>query len=574
MKRLADSPDLAGLMRAALARHAEQRLPEAEALYRQVLLVDPDHPKALGLLALLISDGPDPQAAEAMLLRHLVVCPESGPSLHGLGRLRARQGHDEAAVDLFARAALVLPDLAPIQNDLGASLHRLGRPEEALAALDRAVALDSGYAIVHFNRGVILFGMGRFDEAADAQLAALSRLAADAATDRAMIVSGLAEAAKRAGRLDAAETALRAELDARPGDPDTVAQLAAILDHGGRRDEGLALRNDLARRTGLHRMGTAREGAVTVLVVGGAGGGLVPTRYLLDTETFSILLLTLLTPDQADAPLGAIDMDAVRGADIVFSALADVDHDSGQFDATIWFCDGLGKPVLNPPQAVRGTGRDRAATLFADIPALVTPAVRYARTEELAALPIETGLLVRPAGDHGGNNLLLLRTDADRDAFLAGRPGGPLLLSPFHDFRSPDGHWRKYRFIFVDRRVYPFHLAIADDWLVHYWRADMQRSPWKMAEEERFLDDWRGVFGPSAARAVEEAARRLDLDYGGMDCTLTADGEVLVFEANACMLVHLDEPASAFPYKHRHTPRIRDAFTRMVLERIRPAQGP
>ena len=142
-----------------------------------------------------------------------------------------------------------------------------------------------------------------------------------------------------------------------------------------------------------------------------------------------------------------------------------------------------------------------------------------------------------------------------------------LLVSPFHDFRSADGHWRKYRLIFVDRRVYPYHLAIGEDWLVHYWRAEMGRADWKKAEEERFLSDWRGVFGPKAAQAVEEVAHRLDLDYGGMDCALAQDGRVLLFEANACMLLHLDEPAATFPYKHRHVPLIREAFTRMVRER-------
>jgi hypothetical protein len=45
------------------------------------------------------------------------------------------------------------------------------------------------------------------------------------------------------------------------------------------------------------------------------------------------------------------------------------------------------------------------------------------------------------------------------------------------------------------------------------------------------------------------------------------DGRVLLFEANACMLLHLDESASAFPYKHQYVPPIRAAFTRLVLAR-------
>src|ERR1700761_7340412 len=99
----------------------------------------------------------------------------------------------------------------------------------------------------------------------------------------------------------------------------------------------------------------------------------------------------------------------------------------------------------------------------------------------------------------------------------------------------------------------------------------MARSPWKLEEEERFLDDWKGVFGAKAAAAIEEVARRLDLDYGGADCALTADGDLLLFEANATVLLHLDEPATATA-KHRHVPPIRDAFTRLVERRVAAAK--
>jgi hypothetical protein len=52
-----------------------------------------------------------------------------------------------------------------------------------------------------------------------------------------------------------------------------------------------------------------------------------------------------------------------------------------------------------------------------------------------------------------------------------------------------------------------------------------------------------------------------------MDCALTEDGRLLLFEANACILLHLDEPAASFPYKHRHVPKIREAFSRLLIER-------
>jgi Flp pilus assembly protein TadD len=555
-------PDTAALLHAALVHHAEGRTERAEALYRDLLESEPDNDRALGMLAIILSDGADTAETQTILLRHLALRPDDGASLHRLGRLHAREGNDGAAADLYRRAALALPRLAPIPNDLGVSLHRLGFKGEALEALDRAIALDPAYAAAHGNRGFILLETRRFDEATDALLAALARGAK--ADDRAAILHSLSRAASKAGRLAAAEAALRAELEAGRDDADTVEQLALVLGWSGRPSEALALRNDLGRRTGLHRGGKTEGAQATVLVLAGAGGGLVPTRYLIDPQVFSILGLTLLstdaTPDDAD-------ISAVRDADVVFSALGDVDHDGGQFADAAVFCARLGKPLLNPPLAIARTGRDRAPALFAGIPGMVTPAVRYAEPGELADLAIEAPILVRPVGDHGGDNLALLRNEADKADFLARAPRGRRLITDFHDFRSPDGYWRKYRLIFVDRRVHPYHLAIGEDWLLHYWRAEMQRSPWKMAEEEAFLRDWRGVFGPAAVQAIEEAARRLDLDYCGMDCALTADGGLLLFEANACILLHLDEPAAAFPYKHRHTPPIREAFTRLVLER-------
>jgi hypothetical protein len=54
-----------------------------------------------------------------------------------------------------------------------------------------------------------------------------------------------------------------------------------------------------------------------------------------------------------------------------------------------------------------------------------------------------------------------------------------------------------------------------------------------------------------------------------MDCALTAEGDLLLFEANACILLHLDELAATAPAKHRHVPPIRDAFTRLILDRAR-----
>jgi hypothetical protein len=366
---------------------------------------------------------------------------------------------------------------------------------------------------------------------------------------------------------------LQAEDALRPGQAELTGELALTLEALGQATLARSVRNEAARRSGLGRSGAAEASAATVLILGAVGGGHTPTRYLVDDQRFRILSLTLLAADQPDAPLGRVDPAALDEVEVVFSTLGDVDHDEGQFAAVQALIARLGKPVINPPAAIAPTGRDSAAELFANIPDLVVPRVERLTPHDLDRRDIGAPVLARPAGDHGGDNLVRLDDNAEKAAYLARGAPDPLLLAPFHDYRSADGFWRKYRLIFVDRQVFPYHLAIGEHWLSHYWRAEMGRSDWKRAEEARFLEDWRAVFGPRAAAAADAVARRLDLDYGGMDCALTAQGELLLFEANACVLLHLDEPKALFPYKHRHTPPIRDAFTRHVLGRAGKAQG-
>jgi hypothetical protein len=159
----------------------------------------------------------------------------------------------------------------------------------------------------------------------------------------------------------------------------------------------------------------------------------------------------------------------------------------------------------------------------------------------------------------------MVRADTP-DAVAALRPdeADAYYFTAFHDFRSADGYYRKYRVIFVDRVPYAYHLAISPHWMVHYFSADMLAAPWKRAEEQAFLADPAGVLGAPAMAAVTAIGQRLDLDFAGIDFSILPDGRVLVFEANATMLVHLNDSPVDFPYKHRAVPEIVTAFDAML----------
>jgi len=141
-------------------------------------------------------------------------------------------------------------------------------------------------------------------------------------------------------------------------------------------------------------------------------------------------------------------------------------------------------------------------------------------------------------------------------------------FSNYHDFHCDDGFYRKYRVIFIDRQPYAYHLAISPHWQVHYANADMLAHAWKLAEEQRFLDDSSAVLGESAMQVLREIGQRLNLDFCGIDFSMLEDGRILLFEANATMLVHLEQFHPALAFKNPYVQRILDAFECMLQSRI------
>src|SRR4030095_159734 len=133
-------------------------------------------------------------------------------------------------------------------------------------------------------------------------------------------------------------------------------------------------------------------------------------------------------------------------------------------------------------------------------------------------------------------------------------------LSHYIDYRSSDSWFRKYRVIYVDREPYPYHLAISQNWIVHYYTADMEGHAWKLEEEKRFLEDPESVFGPGGMQALHSIGARMDLDFSGIDFSVLPDGRILVFEANPTMLVHPEFISGPTAHKNDYVFRIQSRF--------------
>ncbi len=193
------------------------------------------------------------------------------------------------------------------------------------------------------------------------------------------------------------------------------------------------------------------------------------------------------------------------------------------------------------------------------------PVCRVERGAFADGAGVDAPFLLRPVGSHGGVGLRRFEEWGGFDgSALSGAEAW--YFSSFVESRGADGFYRKYRMAFVDRLPFAYHLAISRDWLVHYFSADMQAHDWKLAEEAAFLADPRGALGAVAYDAIAEVGVRLDLDFCGIDFAVLPDGRVLVFEANATMLIHPESESGTLAFKNPAVQQIISALSELVLK--------
>ncbi len=433
--------------------------------------------------------------------------------------------NSSAAVALYRSILGRNPDAAPVRADLADALLADGDFDAAIAQASAALAADPSLARAWLIRAATLKALCRFDEAA-----ADFERAATLAPDRAGILVNLANTYAEIDRLWDAERLLRRAVALAPGSKEAQASLGSVLMKLGRMAEAEApCRAALALDPGLtaahqnlsgilaetdpaaarlHRDAAYGRRQVfiepaprperTVLVLAAADPANVPLRHLIPRATTTVIHWYI---DYATA-----DPDpALARADVVFNAIGDPDLAPVITPPVARFLHARAGDVLNPPERVAMTRRSDLPRLLAGIPGIIVPAVvRLDGPVETPSGPV----LIRPIGSHGGEGL--------RRCDDAGAAEAPCYVTQFIDFASADGWYRKYRMIFVDGRAYPYHLAIARDWLVHYWTAGMEQDSARREEERRFLAAPAEAIGSGAMASGrgDRAAPRAGLRRG------------------------------------------------------------
>ncbi len=310
---------------------------------------------------------------------------------------------------------------------------------------------------------------------------------------------------------------------------------------------------------------TGKNPPVSILFLASAWGGLRISHHF-DTRLFqaAVLFVEYFDPTQPLPPHQK-----------VMNAMGDVELSLPALKIAVKLLRKTSAPILNHPSKVIPTSREEISKRLGAIPGVIAPRIASVGRGQLMGPGVRDYLnklgfsfpfLLRSPGFHGGQNFIYVENEEMLKSQLKALPGKNLLVIQYLDSRSPDGKTRKYRVMMIDRKLYPLHAAVSHKWKIHFFSAEMAESPENREEDLRFLNHMPEVLGKPAVDALEKICSKLGLDYAGIDFSLNSKGEILLFEANATMLVQPPEPGPKWDYRRPGVQKILDAVQQMLLK--------
>jgi tetratricopeptide (TPR) repeat protein len=454
----------------------------------------------------------------------IVLDPRSTDAHSNLGRVLCDLNQFEEAVDCCQQAIDIDPNCAVAHNNLGNALRENGRSAEAEVSYRRAVALKADYLEALINLGSILGHLGRWPEAISSH-----RLAIQIHPNSGIANSALGQLLSRLTENDEeAERCLERAITLNAGDNCTYVELGNILMRKQQTDAALAMfRHAQELQPLITWPANQAKASFSAVFLDTPMAGSTPLNYLAGRACYDRHFHCVI-PDTS------VDFALLRDkADIVFNMICNADDGKAALAQALNLVERLGRPTVNHPRLIMNTDRETIARHLADIPYCIVPkTLRIAGpvlTKSILdrdSLGFHLPVLVRAAGTHGGDDFAKC-DDWDRIIdFVARSPEAIYYMIEYLNYRSADGFYRKYRVIFIDGEIFPYHLAIHNDWKVHHFRTDMANHAWMKKEEERFLDNMGCVFSPAHQDALRAIAKAIRLDYAGVDCGIDRDGQM------------------------------------------------
>jgi hypothetical protein len=359
-------------------------------------------------------------------------------------------------------------------------------------------------------------------------------------------------------------------------DANALLDLSTVMQLMGQRDVGLSLQGFALAIQQLYHLPNTTGGPGIRLLAILRPGDLAENNvleFLIEGSDISLEMLYV----SLDLPFPA----TLPDHDLAMVAICETDRNRPLLYHLETLLKSWPRPVICAPARIARLSRDGACGLLPSAPGMIMPVTARLRRRTLESIgrsevPVTAGvpdgtfpIIVRPVDSQKGHGLAKLDTPGAIMDYLETMPEDAFYVARYVEYRGPDGLFRKYRIVLIDQRPYVCHVAISDSWVVHYMSAGMVESASKRAEEARFFAAFEDDFARRHHDALLSIARRTGLEYVGIDCSETPDGELLVFEVDSGMTVHAMDPVDLFPYKRPQMRKVFQAFRQMLIDASR-----
>lgn len=229
-----DEKFIAQSLETAMEHHRAGHLSAAEALYREILQANPDHPDALHLLGLIAHQVGKSEIAVQLIAKAIAQNPTSA-MFYNLGLALQALGKLEPAVENFQKALALKPDYAEAHYSLGRCYQVQAKLSEALGSYQKAILYRPDYVAAYNNLGNVFKGLGKLDEAIECyrKLLALKQDYAEAHNNLGAALNGI-------GQSDLAVESFQKAIALKPDYADAYSNLGNALQVQGKVEAALA----------------------------------------------------------------------------------------------------------------------------------------------------------------------------------------------------------------------------------------------------------------------------------------------------------------------------------------------
>lgn len=160
-----NSLTLPQMIQLAIQHHQAGHLRKAEAIYQQVLQIQPQHPDALHLLGLANHQMGKHDQAHTLISRAISINPKAASFHNNLGEVYRAMSRLDEAYACYKKALSLQPDFPEAQRNIGLTFLAKMQPDQAVSHLRSAVKRSPDYLGNYWALGQALMSQQKAEEA-------------------------------------------------------------------------------------------------------------------------------------------------------------------------------------------------------------------------------------------------------------------------------------------------------------------------------------------------------------------------------------------------------------------------